>query len=223
MEIAFILVHLIIHVQTNYDHSGHKFQLFYFMRQHICKYLRLAIAAQQSNKGSSERSIEYRVDNWIYRRRHIAEPQAHAHHVVGNRALRTDGEDDVQHEERRPAQNEREEHDAKDLRYKGTRLPSTFKNIIIMHRKRQDAMHSVCYSECTFEAFRSVATAFADKLPRLLRRLFRNLLTSVRKTNKHTQSIRIRNEIHSQSQMSCGQFKLPDVKIHRWPCHITKL
>lgn len=47
---------------------------------------------------------------------------------------------------------------------------------------RNNVCGCVC---CTFEAFRSVATAFADKLPRLLRRLFSKLRKHVpqKKTN----------------------------------------
>lgn len=59
-----------------------------------------------------ERLVEYRVDDGVDRGRHVAQPQAHLGHVVGYRTVgfRAHGEHDVQQEERRPAQHEREEY-----------------------------------------------------------------------------------------------------------------
>lgn len=61
-----------------------------------------------------ERLVEYRVDDRVDRGRHVAQPEAHLGHVVGHRTvgLRAHREHDVQQEERRPAQHEREEHHA---------------------------------------------------------------------------------------------------------------
>jgi len=60
----------------------------------------------------SERFVEYRVDDRVYRRRHVSQPEADFGHVVGHRTVffRAHGEQDVQQKERRPAQHEREEH-----------------------------------------------------------------------------------------------------------------
>lgn len=89
-------------------------------------YVRFAVAAQQPNEGGAELAIEYGVDDRIDGRRHVAQPQAHADHALRYRRPRAHGEHDVEDEERRPAQHEREEHDAENLRARarsGTKRP----------------------------------------------------------------------------------------------------
>lgn len=73
---------------------------------------------------------------------------------------------------------------------------------------------------CTFEAFRSVATAFADKLPRLLRRLFSKLRKHVAK--KKTNTFFSQTTIETIAN-SVREIELPDVKIYRRSCCIAKL
>lgn len=50
------------------------------------------------DKRGSERFVEYRIDDRIYRRRQISQPETHLCHVIGHRTVffRTYSEQDVQ-------------------------------------------------------------------------------------------------------------------------------
>lgn len=69
----------------------------------------MTLASQKPDEGSSERSIEHGVDDGVDGRGDISQPQTRVHHVVRNVAVWTRCEDYVEHEERRPTQDESEE------------------------------------------------------------------------------------------------------------------
>ncbi|CAB0010811.1 unnamed protein product [Nesidiocoris tenuis] len=64
----------------------------------------------------SECPIEDGVNDGIYRRRHVAQPQAHVDHMWRYRARRTSSEEDIQDKKWRPAEDEREKYDAQNFR-----------------------------------------------------------------------------------------------------------
>lgn len=72
-------------------------------------------APQQPDEGSSECPVEHRVDDGVDGRGDVSQPEARVHHVVWNVAVWTRGEDDVEDEERSPAQHEGEEDEAQDF------------------------------------------------------------------------------------------------------------
>lgn len=75
--------------------------------------------------------IEHGVDDWINRRANVAQPEASVDYVIGDMAVRTCGEEDVEDEKRRPAEHKREKDDSQDFarfllshyRVQGQRLP----------------------------------------------------------------------------------------------------
>lgn len=69
----------------------------------------VTLASQQPDEGSSERPVEHCVDDGVDGWRDVSQPEARVHHVVWNVAVWTCREDDIEDEERGPAQDEGEE------------------------------------------------------------------------------------------------------------------
>ena len=80
-----------------------------------CSRIPLTPAQQQPDEGRPKRLVEDGVDDGVDRRADVAQPQANHFDVLRNLAVRTGGEDDVEDEERRPAEDEREEHQPQDF------------------------------------------------------------------------------------------------------------
>lgn len=78
-------------------------------------YLPFAVAFEQANESRSKGSIEYCVYDRIDRGGDIAQPEAGVDHMLGHLAVGAGGKDDVQYEERRPAEHECEEHQPEHL------------------------------------------------------------------------------------------------------------
>lgn len=75
----------------------------------------VAPAFQESDKRRPERLVENCVYYGIYGRADVAQPQTRVDHVRRHLAVRTRCEDDIENKERRPTENEREEHQAEDF------------------------------------------------------------------------------------------------------------
>lgn len=74
-----------------------------------------ATAPQQPDEGRPERPVEDGVDDRVDGGRDVAQPQTDADDPVRDVHVGPCREQDVQHEERRPAEDEREEHQPQDL------------------------------------------------------------------------------------------------------------
>lgn len=72
-------------------------------------------AEEQTDEGRPERPVEDRVNDGVDRRADVAQPQTNHDDVVGHFAVRTGGEQNVEDEERRPAEDEREKHQSQNF------------------------------------------------------------------------------------------------------------
>lgn len=77
--------------------------------------LPFAIAPEQSYESGSECPIENGVNDGVYGGWDVSQPQTHVDHMIWHMERGPAGENYIKYEERRPAQDEREEYHPKYL------------------------------------------------------------------------------------------------------------